>query len=88
MQGALSSSSTLDQLQAFARMAHQDHADDQDLAWQVLFLALRAGHTDVAVKVCPQHCVVLLLLPIASKQLTLPQLLCVRAVLSLTSLLE
>ena len=51
MQGALSSSSTLDQLQAFARLMHQDHMDDRDLAWEVLYLALRAGHTDVAVKV-------------------------------------
>lgn len=51
MQGALSSSSTLDQLQAFARLMHQDHVDDRDLAWEVLYLALRAGHTDVALKV-------------------------------------
>ncbi|KAL3150654.1 hypothetical protein ABBQ32_000453 [Trebouxia sp. C0010 RCD-2024] len=50
-QGALSSSNTLDQLQAFARMSHQEHVDDKDLAWQVVFLALRAGHTGVAVKV-------------------------------------
>ena len=51
VQGALSSSNTLDQLQAFAKMAHQEQVDNQDLAWQVLYLALRAGHIDVALKV-------------------------------------
>ena len=51
VQGALSSSSTLDQLQAFAKMAHQEQVNDQDLAWQVLYLALRAGHIDVALQV-------------------------------------
>lgn len=61
VQGALSSSSTLDQLQAFAKMAHLEHVDDQDLAWQVLYLALRAGHIDAALKVGPQQQQLLLL---------------------------
>lgn len=32
-------------------MTHQEHVDNQDLAWQVLYLALRAGHIDAALKV-------------------------------------
>ena len=63
MQGALSSSSTLDQLQAFAKTLHQEHADDKDLAWQVLYLALRAGHIDVAIKVRLLPLLLVLLLP-------------------------
>ena len=61
VQGALSSSSTLDQLQAFAKTTHQEQVNDQDLAWQVLYLALRAGHIDVALKVGLQRLLLLLL---------------------------
>ena len=51
MQGALNSSSTLVQLRAFAKIKSPDIQDDRDLDWQVLYLALRCGHFDEAIKV-------------------------------------
>ncbi len=51
LQGALSSSSTLAQLRAFARISAKDVGSDRDLDWEVLYLALRCGHFDEAIKV-------------------------------------
>jgi len=53
LQGALSSSSTLAQLRAFAKIRAKDVGSDRDLDWEVLYLALRCGHSDEAIKV--QH---------------------------------
>lgn len=50
-QGALSSSSTLMQLKAFARIKSEGVQDDRELDWQVLYLALRCGHLQEAVQV-------------------------------------
>ena len=52
LQGALSSSSTLMQLRAFAKLHSKEVTDDRDLDWEVLYLALRCGHFDQAIKVC------------------------------------
>lgn len=51
LQGALSSSSTLAHLRAFAKIKSQDLQDDRDLDWQVLYFALRCGHFAEAIKV-------------------------------------
>ncbi|DBA91772.1 TPA: hypothetical protein ACH3X1_003362 [Trebouxia sp. C0004] len=50
-QGALSSSSTLAQLRAFAKIRAKVVGSDRDLDWEVLYLALRCGHYDEAIKV-------------------------------------
>lgn len=50
-QGALSSSSTLAQLRAFAKIRAKVVGSDRDLDWEVLYLALRCGHSDEAIKV-------------------------------------
>ena len=51
LQGALSSSSTLAQLRAFAKIRAKVVGSDRDLDWEVLYLALRCGHSDEAIKV-------------------------------------
>ena len=51
MQGALSSSSTLQQLQAFARVRGPEGRQEKDLDWEVLYLALRCGYSQEAIKV-------------------------------------
>lgn len=53
LQGALSSSSTLAQLRAFAKIRAKDVQNERDLDWEVLYLALRCGHLDEAIKVTP-----------------------------------
>lgn len=56
LQGALSSSSTLLQLQAFARVRGPEGRQDKDLDWEVLYLALRCGHFQEAIKVLSCFC--------------------------------
>ena len=51
LQGALSSSSTLLQLQAFARVRGPEGRQEKDLDWEVLYLALRCGYFQEAIKV-------------------------------------
>lgn len=55
MQGALSSSSTLQQLQAFARVRGPEGRQEKDLDWEVLYLALRCGYSQEAIKVHLSH---------------------------------
>lgn len=51
-QGALSSSSTLLQLQAFARVrGGTEGRQEKDLDWELLYLALRCGHLQEAIQV-------------------------------------
>ena len=55
LQGVLSSSSTIVQLRAFARVRGPEGRLDKEIDWEVLYLALRCGYYQEAAQVPSGH---------------------------------